>query len=159
MIDRISAFVHCFGGGVKGGGPSGSGELRLAVAALLVEAACMDRHFDAAERRTIARLLSERFDLADDEVAELIAQAEQTVADSTQLFPFTRTVARHFSERERIELIEMLWEVAYADGELDEYEASLLRRVGGLIYVADKDSGAARQRVLARRRKGGARGP
>jgi uncharacterized tellurite resistance protein B-like protein len=44
----------------------------------------------------------------------------------------------------------MLWEVAYADGVLDEYEDSLLRRVGGLIYVPDRERGMARQRVLRR---------
>jgi uncharacterized tellurite resistance protein B-like protein len=49
-----------------------------------------------------------------------------------------------------VELIEMLWEVAYADGVLDEYEDSLLRRVGGLIYVPDRERGEARRRVLKR---------
>jgi uncharacterized tellurite resistance protein B-like protein len=153
MIDRISALVHRLSG-AKGGRPSGGDELRLAVAALLVEAASMDRHFDAAERQTITRLLRRRFGLADDEVAQLVARAEQAATETTQLFPFTRTVATHFSADERIEMIEMLWEVAYADGELDDFEANLLRRIGGLIYVADKDSGAARLRVLARRKKG-----
>jgi uncharacterized tellurite resistance protein B-like protein len=47
-------------------------------------------------------------------------------------------------------VIEMLWEVAYADGRLHDYEASLLRRVTGLLYVSDRDSGEARKRVLAR---------
>jgi len=49
-----------------------------------------------------------------------------------------------------VELIEMLWEVAYADRVLDEYEDSLLRRVGGLIYVPDRERATARQRVLKR---------
>ena len=47
-------------------------------------------------------------------------------------------------------LIEKMWEIVYADGVLDDYEANLLRRVAGLIYVPDRESGAARQRVLAR---------
>jgi uncharacterized tellurite resistance protein B-like protein len=47
-------------------------------------------------------------------------------------------------------MIEMLWEVVYADGELHDLEASLLRRVGGLLYVSDRDRGAARMRVLNR---------
>ena len=114
----------------------------------------MDRQFDSAERQTITRLLRQRFGLADDEVASLVARAEQAVAETTQLFPFTHTVATRFSAQERIELMEMLWEVVYADGELDDFEANLLRRVGGLIYVTDKDSGAARLRVLARLKQG-----
>ena len=59
-----------------------------------------------------------------------------------------------FSPAERIDLMEMLWEVVYADGRLDEYEANLLRRIAGLIHVGDGDSGAARKRVLARLGKG-----
>lgn len=58
-----------------------------------------------------------------------------------------------FDEKERIRLVEMLWEVVYADGQAHDYEANLLRRIAGLIYVADRDSGAARKRVLARRKK------
>jgi uncharacterized tellurite resistance protein B-like protein len=47
-------------------------------------------------------------------------------------------------------MIEMLWEVVYADGELHSYEANLMRRLGGLLYVSERDRGAARKRVLAR---------
>ena len=54
---------------------------------------------------------------------------------------------------ERIELIEMIWEVVYADGELHDYEANLLRRLGGLLYVSDRERGDARKRVLARLRQ------
>ncbi|PKQ01791.1 MAG: TerB family tellurite resistance protein, partial [Alphaproteobacteria bacterium HGW-Alphaproteobacteria-12] len=57
---------------------------------------------------------------------------------------------RAYSEEERVGVIEKMWEVVYADGVLDDYEANLLRRVAGLIYVPDRESGQARQRVIAR---------
>ena len=63
---------------------------------------------------------------------------------------FTRAIKDGFSHAERVQLIEMMWEVAYADGALHDYEASLLRRVTGLLYVSDRESGEARKRVLAR---------
>jgi uncharacterized tellurite resistance protein B-like protein len=63
---------------------------------------------------------------------------------------FTRTIKDGYSPEDRVEIIEMLWEVAYADGVLHDYEANLLRRVGGLIYVSDQDRGDARKRVLTR---------
>ena len=63
---------------------------------------------------------------------------------------FTRVIKDRFSEDERVRMIEMLWTGAYADRRLHDYEASLVRRVAGLIYVADRDSGAARKRVLRR---------
>jgi uncharacterized tellurite resistance protein B-like protein len=127
-----------------------SDQLQIAVAALMVHAACMDDTFDAAERRTIERLLAERFALGPDAVQRLLAAAERRAEDSTQLYPFTRLAVERLDERERIQLIEMLWEVAYADGVLDPDEDALLRRVAGLLYVSDHDRGEARKRVLRR---------
>ena len=125
-------------------------ELHLAAGALLIEAALLDGHFDARERAAVARVLREKFALSPEEADDLVAAAEQKVEASTQLFEFTRVIARHFSPAERIELVEMLCEVMYADGALHDLEASLLRRVGELVYVSDRDRGAARQRVMMR---------
>ena len=66
---------------------------------------------------------------------------ETAASESAELFHFTRIINERLSFEERVEIIEMLWEVAYADGVLDEYEDSLLRRVGGLIYVPDRERG------------------
>ena len=149
MINRIKALVL---GGDDGAAVSlgSADDTQVAAVALLVEAALMDGEFDAEERRTIARLLEDRFGLDGAEVEDLIAAGEEAVERSHQLFAFTRVVKQGFDFDERIRMIEMLWEVAYADGELHDYEASLVRRVAGLIHVADRDTGQARKRVLAR---------
>lgn len=126
-------------------------ELQVAAAALLVEAARMDDHFDEAERRTILRLLSARFGLDADASRDLLAAAERAADETAQLYRFTHTVVERMGPAERVALIEMLWEVAYADGVLDPAEDALIRRVAGLIFVSDQDRGAARLRVLARR--------
>jgi len=125
-------------------------ERQLAAAALLVEAATMDSSFDAAERGRIAELVQERFALGAAEAADLIAEAERAVAASVQWHGFTSAIKDGFDHAERVALIEMLWAVAYADGRLHDYEASLLRRIAGLLYVSDRESGEARKRVLAR---------
>lgn len=125
-------------------------EKHLAAAALLVEAARMDSHFDDAEAAAIERLLGDRFQLTADEVATLIKEAKDSQAETNQLVHFTQTVKDRFDHDERIEMIEMLWEVAYADGELHDYEANLLRRIGGLLYVSDRERGDARKRVIDR---------
>jgi uncharacterized tellurite resistance protein B-like protein len=125
-------------------------ELQIALTALLVEAAYSDDHFDPAERSIIARLLERRFGLSAGNARALLAAGEAVASESAELFRFTRIVNERLSPGQRIELIEMLWEVAYADRVLDQYEDSLLRRIGGLIYVPDRDRGMARQRVLAR---------
>ena len=128
-------------------------EMQLAAAALMVEAATMDDDFDARERAAILGLVTERFGLSPEEGESLIETAAKRVAGSSQLFEFTRVVKRAFGYRERVELLEMLWEVAYSDAKLHHLEASLLRRVTGLLHVSDRDSGTARKRVLERIKK------
>jgi len=125
-------------------------DLQLAAAGLLVEAAQLDGTLDPTERQSIGRLLEQRFSLTAAESAELLEAAELRSADAVDIFGYTRVLARGFSQEEKIQLIEMIWEVVYADGVLHEHEASLLRRVGELVYVSDRDRGEARKRVLAR---------
>ncbi|MSP49571.1 MAG: TerB family tellurite resistance protein [Alphaproteobacteria bacterium] len=127
---------------------NGADELEQAVAALLIEAARMDDDFDAAERATIERVLATRFALGPAAVADLVEAAEAAVRQSTQLFPFTQQICRRMSPDERIQIIEMLWKVAYADGILDPHEDMLLRRIAGLIHVPDRDRAIARQNAI-----------
>ena len=122
----------------------------LAAAVLMVEAARLDQNFSRDEREKVAELIERRFGLAGTEAEALIAAAETAQDEANELSRFTRAVKETFSADERVELIEMLWEVAYADGELHPYEANLLRRVAGLIYVSDRERGQARRRVLER---------
>lgn len=122
--------------------------LQHAVAALLVQAAHLDGAFGDAERVRIEALLAERFALSADGLAALMAAAERMSAESVDSYEFTRTITRQFDHEERVGIVEMLWDVAYADGSLHPYEGNLLRRVAGLLYVTDQESGAARKRVV-----------
>ena len=131
-------------------GDAAADKLHLAAAALLVEAARLDGRFDEDERRTIGSLLELHFSLSAEDARTLIEAGEERVSDSTQLYGFTRVIKDKLSPAERLLIVEMLWEVAYADGELHDYEAGLVRRVAGLLFVEDRDSGGARKRVLAR---------
>lgn len=129
----------------------GKDELQLAVAALLLEAAAVvDGEFDEHERAVIRQILERRFGLAPQDAQELLAAAIQRVEGSAQWFGFTSTINNRLSRERKIEVIEMLWEVAYADGVLDPLEDSLLRRVGGLIDISDRERGEAKLRVLRR---------
>jgi uncharacterized tellurite resistance protein B-like protein len=125
-------------------------EVQLAAAALLVEAAWQDETFDAAERARVLDLVRTRFDLTAEEAETLLTAAEASVESSTQMLPYTRTIKDRFTPEERIEMVEMLWQVVYADGVLHDHEAALMRQIGGLVYVSDRDRGVARKRALAR---------
>ena len=124
--------------------------LAVAAAALMIEAARLDDAVDLDERSRIKELLQWRFKLDEAATAAVVQEAERQAQDATQLFGFTTTIRDNTAVEERVRIVEMLWDVAYADGHLHELEASLLRRIAGLLYVSDQESGAARRRVMAR---------
>src|SRR5262245_34533274 len=123
-------------------------DLPLAVAALLVELARMDDKVNAGERRTIEQLIGRMFSLDPNSAQSLVEQADRVMQRSTQYFPFTQQICRHASAERRVQIIEMLWTVAYADGALGPDEDALIREVAGLIQVSDWERGAARKRAL-----------
>jgi uncharacterized tellurite resistance protein B-like protein len=130
--------------------PQPPADLRMAVAVLLIEAAYRDDTFQSEERAVIARLLRQKFALSGEEAAALLTAAEETCRNSVQLHPHTSAIAARMTADERIHFVEMMWEVAYADGVLDPEEDALIRRMVNLIHISDRDRVLARQRVLAR---------
>jgi uncharacterized tellurite resistance protein B-like protein len=148
MLDRILSLI---GNAAQTEAANRQDRIRLAAAALLVEIARVDEGADATERRRIAELLAQRFALSSTEAEVLLQEAEEEADRSSQLFAYTREIKDAFDYDERVELIELLWEVAYADDRLHHLEANLMRRITGLLHVDDRDSGEARKRVLARR--------
>ncbi len=147
MIDRLFDLLT---GRVERTSAENGTSIELSVAALLIEAAHMDDKFDAAERAMIERLLAKSFDLDRKGVQALVEEAEQVVRYSAQNFPFTQQISKRASAETRIQIIEMLWKVAYSDGALDPHEDALIRQVAGLIHVPDRERGAARKRALAK---------
>jgi uncharacterized tellurite resistance protein B-like protein len=135
---------------LKGPEPPHRPDLRLSVAVLLLEAARQDDVFDPKERTVIETLLTRRFSLAPAECALLMAAGEKTTAYIVGLYSHTSEITGQMTPDDRLALVEMLWEVAYADGVLDPEEDLLVRRVARLIYVTDRDRVLARQRVAAR---------
>ena len=123
-------------------------DVQLAAAALLVEVATVDRDFDAAERARILTFVQERFSLDQEIAGQLLAKAEAEVEGSVQLYAITSAIRLGLSYEDRVELMECLWHVAYADGEADPFEDQLMRRIGELIYVTDRDRGETRKKAI-----------
>ncbi len=148
MINRIRAFFSQ----LDGDEPDRLAfeQKHVAAAALLVEAANADGAMDETEETAIRTVLTRRFQFSEDELDILIAEGKRRTEKANQIVGFTRVIKEAYSYDQRVEILELLWEVAYADGTIDPYEANLLRRVGGLVYVSDKDRGAAKKRVRLR---------
>jgi len=143
MIDRLLSLLQ----GARGSAPVNE-EPHLSVAVLLVEAGLMHGEFSAEERAMTAQLLSRRFALSAEEADELITRAEARARTTAQYFPFTNSLNTNMSIDDKVEVIEMLWRIAYADGNLDAFEDQLIRQVAGLMHVPDRDRMNARKRVL-----------
>ncbi|MTI10611.1 tellurite resistance TerB family protein [Curvivirga aplysinae] len=125
-------------------------ELQIAAAALLVEAALLDGEFDDYERAIIVSDCMKSFDMDAETAHSLLDEAVALQKDAVDIHSFISKFAPNFDYQERLQLLEMLWGVVYADGVLHDYEANLMRRVCGLLGVKDKDSGDLRKQVLAR---------
>lgn len=125
--------------------------VRLATAALLVEMARMDETIAASERDRIGTALQKLFNLTPEQSAALQQPAQQAASAATSYHEFTALLNQHFDAAQKIRVIEYLWEVAYADCQLDKYEEHFVRKIADLLYVSHSDFIAAKLRVLARR--------
>ncbi len=145
MLKKLMSFL---GGDdeAKSASPSIPDE-QIAVTVLLIEAAKLDGSYDDVERDAIANMVENHFGLEAEARDALLAHAHDHHEASVEIFKFTHRVKEAFGEDERIQMIEMMWQIVYADGEVHDYEASLLRRVGGLLHVPDRAAGEARKRA------------
>ena len=112
---------------------------RLAAAALLIETARADFTQDAEEEQALHELLISSLQLSSNEVRALVEDAGNRVDESTSLYEFTRVINDNYSAAQKLSLIDAMWRVAFADGNLDKYEEHLIRQVAELTYVPHGD--------------------
>lgn len=108
---------------------------QLAVAALLVEVAIADHQFSELELRNLSTILERKFSLSNEELTELINLAKTETDHATSLHQFTQLINQYCNTEEKFSLMKAMWEMAYADGNLDKYEDYIIRKVADLIYV------------------------
>lgn len=114
-------------------------QLNLAAAALLIEMMMQDQSIDAVEIEVIKETLKSRFNLSGQEVDELFLLAQAQSKQATDYYQFTKLIAQHYTQAQKIKLIESLWLVAFADQSIDKYEENMVRRISDLIHVSHKD--------------------
>ncbi|MDN3378512.1 MULTISPECIES: TerB family tellurite resistance protein [unclassified Pseudoalteromonas] len=119
-------------------------DLKTAVAALLIEVMRADTQQQDDELKTLTFTLKKYFQLTDEEVDELMQSAGKSLDEAIDYFQFSKQINNQCSAQQRIEIIELLWRLAYADGELDPQEEYVIRRVANLLYVTHEDFIAAK---------------
>jgi len=112
---------------------------QLAVALLLLELARSDFDIPEVESNKIRDLLAQRYQLDLAQAEALLQQAQATEQEAVSLYDYVQALNTRLDSAAKREIMEMLWQVAYADGRLDKYEESLLRKLAGLLYVSDED--------------------
>lgn len=142
MLNKFSQFIERhlhFASDASEQAPLTEQQKQLAFAALLVEVATADHEFDDAELKILMQALEQKFLLSHEQQAELTELAKSKSADATSLHQFTHLINRDCAPGEKFALIKSMWEVAYADGNLDKYEEYVIRKVADLIYVSHSD--------------------
>ena len=125
-----------------------SSSKNIAAAALLIEAACIDGKLDSEEQKIINTRLEKYLRISNSEMLELIKEASKVQSESNQIFGFTNEIKNSFSEEQKLDLIEILWDIICSDQTIHIYESNLMRRICGLIYVSDKKSGEIKLKVM-----------
>lgn len=131
------------------GGPEAdqSHFLRLATAVLLVEVMRADPALGVAERRAVVEALRRKFALAGEDVTQLVALAEDTARTANDFHRFTSAINEACSQEQKVGIVENMWRVAFADGDLDAHEHHVISKVAGLLHVTHGEYIAAKLRA------------
>jgi uncharacterized tellurite resistance protein B-like protein len=149
MFESFKSFIAEFVDGEKHADQFAEDDYRLAAAAMLVHAAAIDGEMSPSERDKLHAVIKQRFALDDATTDQLITKATAAEHEAVDLYHFTHLLNRRLDEDGRAKIVEMMWEIVYADGQRDELEDNLIWRAADLLGVS------AHERIALRRRVGG----
>jgi uncharacterized tellurite resistance protein B-like protein len=147
MLDSLKNFFSELTGGEKHPARFEGNDYRLAAAALLIHASTIDGNMTGHEREKLHALLKSRFALDDAATEELIDVSTLAENEAVDLYRFTSLINRTLDEPGRLGIVEMMWEMIFADGRVNEFEDNLMWRVADLLGVSSRDRIALRRRV------------
>ncbi|CAN5346939.1 TerB family tellurite resistance protein [soil metagenome] len=148
MLDKLRNFI------ADVVSPSGSetrtfadGDYRLAATALLIHVISLDGEPSETEKRKLHSLLEYRFDLDPGTASKLIADATLVEGEAVDLYHFTSIIMRSVNEEGRLRIIEMMWELVFADGHVTEFEDNIVWRAADLLGISSRDRINLKHRV------------
>ncbi|MFQ5603463.1 MAG: TerB family tellurite resistance protein [bacterium] len=123
-------------------------DVRIAACALFLEMAHIDGEFSNSERESIFAMFEQEYGLSERQMTELANVAERELKHSIDLWQFTHLINKNFSEEEKIQVIELLWKLIYADGRLDHHEDYLIHKLAQLLHIDHQQLIAAKLKIL-----------
>jgi uncharacterized tellurite resistance protein B-like protein len=149
MIDLVRRFFEKDKGtGSAHQGHTGPHDVRVAVCALFLEMAQADGAFSASERDNVISLLKRQYGLSEEHVVALMGASQKGLQESIDLWQFTNLINQNYSRDEKIQIIEMVWQIVYADGRLDQHEDYLAHKLAKLLRLSHKDLIDAKLKIL-----------
>jgi len=115
---------------------------------LMIEAAYTDGQIEVNELNKIKLSLIDVFNEDPKEVNAALEEAKKNKNNSNSLHYYTSYINKNFDDDKKLLLIEVLWEIVLSDGQVHDFESNLIRRLAGLLYISDVDSGNAKKRAL-----------
>ena len=125
-------------------------DYRLAATALLIHVISLDGEPNPAENHRLHSLIESNFGLDRSNADRLIAAATLVEGDAVDLYHFTSVIMRQVDEAGRLRIIEMMWELVYADGQVTEFEDNVVWRAADLLAISARDRIDLKHRVAAR---------
>jgi uncharacterized tellurite resistance protein B-like protein len=151
MLDKLRQIIVDLASGGSDHAKFDDNDYRLAAAALLVHLISIDGEVTERERTRLRSLLKSRFELDDPSVDELIATATRAEGESVDIYRFTSRIMRAVDERGRARIVEMMWELVYADDHISEFEESVIWRSADLLGISSNERIALKNRVAGSR--------
>jgi len=116
------------------------------IIALLIHAAKIDENYTENEKKIIKKVIIDLNKISSNQADELLKLAEKKEEKSNQIIEFTKEIKKYSMEF-KLKIVEIIWKIVYSDGTSDDYESNLIRRICGLLYISDKDSGMIKAKV------------
>lgn len=151
MFDSFRKFLADVSQGGKHPAQFEANDYRLAAAALLVHSAEIDGNISDVERTTLHQVIKRHFDLDETQTNTLLAEATQAEHEAVDLYHFTRLLNRALDEDGRRRMVEMMWEIVYADGRVTEFESNLIWRAADLLGISSRERIELGRRVASER--------
>ncbi len=133
MLSKINQFFQSLG--AEGQQQTNEISLEIACSVLLCEVMLADGQLDNAEQQKLSDIISKQFQLSNEEVQDIIKRSLALCENATDFYQFTSKINESYSTEQRITMLELLWKVAYADGELDSIEEHIIRKISDLLHL------------------------
>lgn len=154
MLQAINDWFQKLSRAGEGDEPYPAADPKLSVVAILVHIIAVDGVVTDDEKRRLREVIATHYGLDPQETEKLVEEAARREDDAVDLYSFTSVLKRELDAQERLDVVALMWEMVYADGEVSEFEDNVVWRVAELIGVSTRERTTIRQRIEAKRGAG-----